>query len=119
MLTNRFDYRDWDSRGRVDTNWAELVKNPDAPLQAYDISATGGDAEQNFRISLGYKSQEAINIGADYEAVSGSFSYTRKFKNVTLETSNRVTNGLQMGQLEGTSYFGNVVTTKYDSNSLV
>ena len=113
MLTNRFDYRDWDSRGRVDTNWAELVKNPDAPLQAYDISATGGDAEQNFRISLGYKSQEAINIGADYEAVSGSFSYTRKFKNVTLETSNRVTNGLQMGQLEGTSYFGNVVTTKY------
>ena len=27
MLTNRRDYRDWDSRGRVDTDWAELVSN--------------------------------------------------------------------------------------------
>jgi TonB-linked SusC/RagA family outer membrane protein len=113
MLTNRRDYRDWDSRGRVDTDWAELVSNPDAPIQSYDISASGGDADQNFRVSLGYKDSEAVNMGSSFESISGSVNYTRKFGAATIQTSNLVTNGKQLGQLETTAYFGNPNLTKF------
>ena len=113
LLRVRQDYRDWDARGRVDFSWEDATRVNDAPIQSYDLSAAGGDADQNFRVSLGYKQQDAINIGSDYEAVSGSVSYTRKAGKVTLETSNRVTNGIRNGLLEGDSYFGNVVTTKF------
>jgi len=113
MLTNRRDYRDWDARGRVDTDWAKLVSNPDAPIQSYDISASGGDASQNFRVSLGYKDSEAVNMGSSFESISGSVAYTRKFGKATISTSNLVTNGKQLGQLESTAYFGNPNLTKF------
>ena len=113
LITARSDFRGWDQRGRVDTDWEELLRNRDAPTQSYDISASGGDASQNFRVSLGYKQAEGTNLGSEFESVSGSFAYTRKFKNVTLQTSNRVSNGVQLGQLEGSGYFGNPVLTKF------
>ena len=113
MLTNRRDFRDWDSRGRVDTDWGDLVTNKDAPVQSYDISASGGDADQNFRVSLGYKDSEATNLGSSFESISGSVSYTRKFGAATIQTNNLVSNGKQLGQLESTAYFGNPNLTKF------
>ena len=41
-------------------------------IQSYDISASGGDADQNFRVSLGYKDSEAVNMGSSFESISGS-----------------------------------------------
>ena len=113
MLTNRRDFREWEAAGRVDGGWQDLVEIQDAPLQNYNISATGGSATENFRISLGYKQQDGIGLGSEYEQVSGSFSYTKKAGKATLQTTNRVTNGEQHGQLEGTAYFGNPMATKY------
>ena len=103
MLTNRRDFKGaWEAAGRVDGNWQDLVEIQDAPLQNYNISATGGSATENLRISLGYKQQDGIGLGSEYEQGSGSFSYTKK-AGKTLQTTNRVTNGEQHGQLEGTA----------------
>ena len=113
MLTNREIIRDWDARGRVDGDWAELVSNQRCSVQSYDISASGGDASQNFRVSLGYKDSEAVNMGSSFESISGSVAYTRKFGKVTISNNNLVSNGKQLGQLESTAYFGNPNLTKF------
>jgi TonB-linked SusC/RagA family outer membrane protein len=112
-LTNRTDFREWEAAGRVDGGWQDLVEIKDAPLQNYNISASGGTASENFRVSLGYKQQDGIGLGSEYEQISGSFSFTKKSGRVTINTSNRVTNGEQLGQLEGSAYFGNPMATKY------
>ena len=71
-------YQAWEDGGQVDGGWSDLVRVKDAPIQKYNLSASGGDATQNFRISLGYTQQDGTSIGSDYEQVSGAFSYTKK-----------------------------------------
>ena len=95
----------WDEGGRVDGNWDELVKVEDAVYQKYDVSASGGSASDNFRISLGYTDQEGTSVGTNFESVTGSFAYTKKDRRITIQTSNRVANSIQEGQFEGGSYF--------------
>ncbi len=96
----------WDAGGRVDGNWEELIKVKDAPYQSYDLSASGGSAQENFRMSVGYKNQLGTSVGTDFESVTGTFTYKRKAGRVDIVTSNRVTNAIQNGIHEGSSYFG-------------
>ena len=96
----------WDAGGRVDGNWEELIKVKDAPYQSYDLSASGGSAQENFRMSVGYKNTVGTSVGTDYEQVSGSFTYRRKAGKIDINTSNRVSNSIQNGIHEGGSYFG-------------
>jgi TonB-linked SusC/RagA family outer membrane protein len=96
----------WDAGGRIDGNWEELIKVKDAPYQSYDLSASGGSAQENFRMSLGYKNTVGTSVATDYEQVSGSFTYRRKSGRVDISTSNRVSNSIQNGIHEGGSYFG-------------
>jgi len=95
----------WDAGGRVDGNWEELIKVEDAVYQKYDVSASGGSADSNFRMSLGYTGQEGTSVGTNFESVTGSLSVTRKSGKVTLQSNNRVANSIQEGQFEGGSYF--------------
>ena len=95
----------WDAGGRVDGNWEELIKVEDAVYQKYDVSASGGSADSNFRMSLGYTDQEGTSVGTNFESVTGSLSITRKSGKVTLQSNNRVANSIQEGQFEGGSYF--------------
>ena len=96
----------WDAGGRIDGNWEELIKVKDAPYQSYDLSASGGSAQENFRMSVGYKNTVGTSVGTDYEQVSGSFTYRRKSGRIDINTSNRVSNSIQNGIHEGGSYFG-------------
>ncbi len=96
----------WDAGGRVDGNWDEAVKVKDAPDAVYNFSASGGNATENFRLSLGHRKTMGTSIGINYESVSGSFDYKKKAGKVDLQTSVRVSNAVQQGQLEGGSYFG-------------
>ena len=96
----------WDAGGRVDGNWEEIIAIEDAPYQNYNISATGGNATENFRIGLGYRQQTGVSIGTDFESINGSIFYKKKAGKVTIETNNRVTNARQNGIHEGTAYFG-------------
>jgi TonB-linked SusC/RagA family outer membrane protein len=96
----------WDAGGRVDGNWEDLIKVKDAPYQSYDLSASGGSAQENFRMSVGYKNTVGTSVGTDFESISGSFTYRRKAGKVDIISSNRVTNSVQNGIHEGGSYFG-------------
>jgi TonB-linked SusC/RagA family outer membrane protein len=95
----------WDAGGRVDGNWDEAVKVKDAPDAIYNFSAQGGNATENFRLSLGHRKTMGTSIGVEYESVSGSFDYKKKAGKVDILTSVRVSNAIQQGQLEGSSYF--------------
>ena len=69
-------------------------------------TASGGNATENFRLSLGHrKTMGTFNWNVEYESVSGSFDYKKKAGKVDIVTSVRVSNAIQEGQLEGSSYF--------------
>ena len=74
VLANFFNYSEWDRRGRVDSDWDALTRVEDAPYQNYDISASGGNATENFRISLGYKQQQGTTIGVNFESLNAPLS---------------------------------------------
>ena len=95
----------WDAGGRVDGNWDEAVKVKDAPDAVYNFSASGGNATENFRLSLGHRKTMGTSIGVEYESISGSLDYKKKAGKVDIVTSVRVSNAIQEGQLEGSSYF--------------
>ena len=95
----------WDAGGRVDGNWDDAVKIKDAPDAVYNFSASGGNATENFRLSLGHRKTMGNSIGISYENVSGSFDYKKKAGKVDISTSVRVSNAIQQGQLEGSSFF--------------
>jgi TonB-linked SusC/RagA family outer membrane protein len=96
----------WDAGGRVDGNWEDLIRVEDAPYQNYNVSATGGNATENFRVGVGYRQQTGTSIGTDFESVNGSVYYKKVAGKVTIETNNRVSNAIQNGIHEGTAYFG-------------
>ncbi len=96
----------WD--GVTDTDWNEEVKNDDAISQQYDFSARGGNEQTNYYVSLGYMQQDGVNVGSDFERVTGKVNLgtylSEKFHLSNSLTASKVT---QNGQLEGTAYFGN------------
>ncbi len=104
-ILGRAGYRTWDAGGRVDGDWENAVKVKDAPDAIYNFSATGGNATENFRLSLGYRNTMGTSIGLDYENISGSFNYKKKAGKVEITTSTRVSNSIQLGQLESSAYF--------------
>ena len=95
----------WDAGGRIDGNWDDAVKVKDAPDAVYNFSAQGGNASENFRLSIGHRKTTGTSIGVNYESVSGAFAYKKKAGKVDITTSVRVSNAIQQGQLEGNSYF--------------
>lgn len=96
----------WDEE--TDFNWGNAVKNKDAVMQNYDISASGGDENSSFYASLGYNATEATVIASDFERISGSFNFNRKFSDkFDFSTSMNVSNVTQNGILEQAAYFSN------------
>ena len=105
-ILGRAGYRTWDAGGRVDGDWENAVKVKDAPDAVYNFSASGGNATENFRISLGHRKTMGTSIGLDYENISGAFSFRKKAGKIEINTSTRVSNSIQLGQLESSAYFG-------------
>ena len=100
------DYTAWNQAGRPEADWQNVVKNKNAPVQQYNISASGGGTDHNFYASLGYYKQEATVIGADYERFTGSLNFTKNFSDkLTFNTSNNFSHTFQDGMLEGSAYF--------------
>ena len=96
----------WD--GQTNTDWGDVVRNEDAKTQNYDLSVRGGNDASNYYASLGYMQQDGVNIGADFERVTGKLSYGNSLTDkLSLTTSTNVSYVYQKGQLEGFYYFGN------------
>ena len=106
VLANFFNYSEWDRRGRVDSDWDALTRVEDAPYQNYDISASGGNATENFRISLGYKQQQGTTIGVNFESLNASLNFRKNVGKLEIITNNRFTDVNQQGRYEGAAYYG-------------
>lgn len=96
----------WD--GTTDTDWWDVITNDDAMQQSYDISARGGNEKFNYYSSVGYFQQDGVNLGTDYERITGKLNFSSAV-NDKLLLSNATTGShiLQNGQLEGSAYFSN------------
>jgi len=55
---------------RNGTDWWNEIMNKNAPIQSYNLSASGGLAKLSYNTSLGYMQQNGIVKGSDYERIS-------------------------------------------------
>ncbi|MDP2088238.1 MAG: SusC/RagA family TonB-linked outer membrane protein [Flavobacteriaceae bacterium] len=101
----------WDG---TEYEWGKLVANKDASVMNFDISATGGTEDSNFYASLGYNKTEATVKHSDFERITGSLNFNKKFTDKVKFSANlNASNTLQNGFLEGAGYFGSPHLTKY------
>src|SRR5690606_33219300 len=108
------DYVVWNNAGRPEGNWAGVITNDNAPIQEHNISATGGGEDHNFYASIGYFDQEATVIGSDFQRISGSLNFTKKFNDkLSFSTSNTASHSYQDGTLEGSAYFSSPRAVKF------
>jgi TonB-linked SusC/RagA family outer membrane protein len=98
----------------VDGNWANEIKNKNAVVQNYDISAQGSDDVSTFYASIGYNKTEATVKETDFTRYSGKLNYNRNLSSkVKFATSASFANTVQNGILEQAAYFSNPYLTKY------
>jgi TonB-linked SusC/RagA family outer membrane protein len=108
------EYSDWRAAGSPEANWASVITNKDAPVQEYNLSATGGDENSNFFTSIGYFKQEATVIGSKFDRVNGQFNFSKDLtENLKLSTINSASYAFQDGLLETSAYFSSPRAVKY------
>ncbi|MGO4821459.1 MULTISPECIES: SusC/RagA family TonB-linked outer membrane protein [unclassified Flavobacterium] len=107
----------WDGK---EGNWAEILKNKDAVLRTFDISASGGDEKSTFNLSLGYNKTDATVIGSDFKRLTAKIGMTRKLtENLKFSTNNSFSDSKQSGVLEGGGFFANPHLARYFMNPWV
>ena len=105
---------DWENGGSKETNWANLITNKDAPMQEYNLSATGGDENSNFYTSIGYFKQEATVIGSSFDRISGQFNYSKNLNDkLKFNSRNSASHSYQDGLLETSAYFSSPRAVKF------
>ena len=105
----------WD--GTTEYGWGDLVANPDATVQNYNFSVSGGNEATSYYASLGYNETEMLVIGEPFKRISGALSLTSSLRdNVKLTQSINVSNSKQNPVLENGSFFGNPFLTRYYMN---
>lgn len=73
----------------IDTDWQDVIFRT-APVNSYEVSATGGSEKTKFFISGNYFDQEGILIGTDYSRMNARV-------NVDHQLSDKVTIGTSIG----------------------
>ena len=88
------DYRGTqpDPDNPVDTDWLNKIFRV-APMNSYELSASGGDASTQFFISGNYFKQEGVIIGTDFQRLNGR-----------LNLDHKVSSNVTIGGSLGTSY---------------
>ncbi|MCU4156859.1 SusC/RagA family TonB-linked outer membrane protein [Carboxylicivirga sp. A043] len=108
------DYVTWNAAGRPETDWGDLITNKNAPMQEYNLSASGGTDKMNYYTSVGYFNQEATVIGSDFERFSGNVNLTANLTDkLTFSTNNSAAHSYQDGLLETSAYFSSPRTSKF------
>ena len=101
----------WDGQ---EGNWANVLKNKDAALRTFDISASGGDEKTTFNLSLGYNKTEATVVGSDFTRLTAKIGMTRKMtESLKFSTNNSFSDSKQSGVLEGGGFFANPFLARY------
>ncbi|WP_423818131.1 SusC/RagA family TonB-linked outer membrane protein [Salinimicrobium sp. TIG7-5_MAKvit] len=100
-------------------NWSEAIKNEDALLQNYTLSASGGDEKGSFYASVGYNETEATVIGAAFKRLSGALSVEKEFRdNLDFSSSINLSHTTSNPILELGTFFSNPFITRYLMNPL-
>ncbi|SDL05142.1 TonB-linked outer membrane protein, SusC/RagA family [Catalinimonas alkaloidigena] len=96
----------WD--GVTNTDWRDVITNHDAMTHDYNLSVRGGGEKSNYYVSGSYFQQDGINVGTDYERITGKVSYGNAItEKMMLQTTFNASYVTQNGQLEAAAYFGN------------
>ncbi|TJY37425.1 TonB-dependent receptor [Pontimicrobium aquaticum] len=99
-------YSSWDAAGRPEGNWKEVIKNKDAVVENYSLSASGGNENSSFYTQLGYTSQEGTVIGSSFERINGAINFsTNLTDNLKLTSNNQAAYTYQDAFLERSAYF--------------
>ncbi len=107
-------YTDWHAAGSPETDWQDVITNKNAPMQEYNLSASGGSDNISYYTSFGYFDQEATVIGSDFQRMSGTLNLTAEIKpKLTFSTRNTASHSYQDGLLETSAYFSSPRTAKY------
>ncbi|MBC9798499.1 SusC/RagA family TonB-linked outer membrane protein [Sinomicrobium weinanense] len=102
---------DWNGK---EGDWYDALKNKNAMLQTYNLSARGGSEKSNFYASLGYNKTENTVVSNDFRRITGLLSVNQKLtKRLDFSTSINVSNTVQDALLEQGSYYGNPYLTRY------
>ncbi|NLP58780.1 TonB-dependent receptor [Lutibacter sp. B1] len=108
------EYAAWREAGSPEADWDKRIKNNDAPVQEYNISATGGNEDSNFYAAFGYFKQEATVIGSEFERYTGNLNFNKNLtEKLKFSTLNSASYTYQDGLLEASSYFSSPRTVKY------
>lgn len=107
-------YTDWNTKGRPEANWQDIVKTKNPTLQTYDFSATGGSETSTFYTSLGYNKTIGIVKGTDFERITAKFNFTKDMTNSLKFTNNlNVSNIDQNGLFEQGAFFGSGLSAQF------
>lgn len=71
----------------TETDWQDEVFKPNALIQNYYLSFTGGNEKSNYAISAGYFTQEGTIIGSDYQRLT-----------LRVNSSNQIRKWLKIGE---------------------
>ena len=64
------DGQNYDVLGQTDVNWMNVVFNPRALLQNYELAVSGADEKTNYYLSGGYYNQDGTAVGSGFERYS-------------------------------------------------
>ncbi|WP_025666195.1 SusC/RagA family TonB-linked outer membrane protein [Aquimarina megaterium] len=107
-------YTDWNTNGRPEANWQEIVKTDNPALQTFDFSATGGSETSTFYTSLGYNKTEGIVKGTDYERITAKFNFSKDMTNSLKFINNlSVSNIDQNGLFEQGAFFASGLSAQF------
>ncbi|MUP47402.1 TonB-dependent receptor [Gramella sp. BOM4] len=119
VLNNVGLFPQWDADGRPESNWQQVLSNPDALFQQYSLSASGGGEDNRFFASIGYLEQEATVIGSAFERISGSLNFSKDFNpSLKFSSNNTASYSFQDAFLERSAYFDSPRTATYFMNPL-
>ncbi|MCP9199708.1 TonB-dependent receptor [Gramella sp. GC03-9] len=119
LVNNSALFAQWDQAGRPESNWQQVLRNPDALFQQYSLSASGGGEDNRFFASIGYLEQEATVIGSSFERISGSLNFSKDFSpSLKFSSNNTASYSFQDAFLELSAYFDSPRTATYFMNPL-
>lgn len=113
-LLARNPFLSWDQAGRPEGNWKDAITNKDAEIKNYNLSASGGNENSNFFVSLGYMKQEGTVIGSAFERINGQINFSTNFSDkLKFSTNNSGAYTEQNAFLERSAYFEGARTAPF------
>ncbi len=98
------DGQNYDVLSQTDVSWMDVVFNPRALLQNYELAVSGADDKTNYYISGGYYNQDGTAVGSGFERYSLRANLERKAAEWLKISSNTMLNFQNIQQADEGAY---------------